>query len=320
VEMAAFGDLEMTNIDLTRILCPVAFSPSSQRVVERAATLATLYDSELRLLHVRRPPDLEGGWLAMCSDEPGGSERLLTKLSTLARTLPDRVRVSTAVTDGEPAIEILRHARLMGADLLALGMHGRNGSLSPLVGAMAADAPCPVLAVQAFDDKHDTLVRRAMTTILCCVDFRPSSLATVEYACALARKCRGQVKVVHVLPERWDGPRRDGQAIDSARDFVEDQFRRLLQIALGEALGSTGDASEVVLRGSPCVEIVRLANKVRPDLIVIGIDRGRGLKPTFGTTSICIMQFAPCPVLFVPAGPFHAPPTHRRAPGARTAA
>lgn len=310
----------MMNIDLTRILCPVAFSPSSQRVVERAATLATLYDSELRLLHVRQPVDLEGGWLTKSSDESCGSERLLTKLSTLARTLPDRVRVSTAVTDGEPTIEILRHARLIGADLLALGMHGRNGSLSPLVGAMATDAPCPILAVQAFDDKHDTLVRRAMTTILCCVDFRPSSLAAVEYACALARKCRGQVKVVHVLPERWDGPQRDDQMIDGARDFVEDQFRHLLHIALGEALGSAGHASEVVLSGSPCVEIVRLANKVRPDLIVMGIDRDRGSKPTFGTTNICVMQFAPCPVLFVPAGPFHAPPTDRNVTVVRTAA
>jgi universal stress protein A len=310
----------MTNIDLTRILCPVAFSPSSQRIVERAATLATLYDAELRLLHVRRPLDFEGGVLTTASNEPCGTDRLLTKLFTLARTLPGRARVSTAVTDGEPTIEILRHARLMGADLLALGMHGRNGSLSPLVGAMAADAPCPVLAVQAFEDTGDALVTRAMTTILCCVDFLPSSLAAVDYAFAFARKCRGHVKVVHVLPERWDGPPRHDRIIDDAREFVAGQFRRLLRIAVGSASDSNSHASEIVLSGSPCVEIVRLANTVRADLIVMGVDRGRGSKPTFGTTSICVLQFAPCPVLLVPAGPLAASRTHGVASADQTVA
>ena len=50
-------------------------------------------------------------------------ERVLKKLSALAQPLPGRPRISTAVTEGEAISEILRHARLLKADLIAVGMH-----------------------------------------------------------------------------------------------------------------------------------------------------------------------------------------------------
>jgi len=78
--------------------------------------------------------------------------------------------------------------------------------------------------------------------------------------------------------------------------------------------------SELRLFHSPCVEIVRLANRIRPDLIVMGIDRGRGPKGTFGTMNVCVMQFAPCPLLLVPANPVRAPRTNTLALLDRTAA
>jgi nucleotide-binding universal stress UspA family protein len=72
-------------------------------------------------------------------------------LSGLARHLPIRVRLSTAVTDGDAADEILQHARLMRADLIAIGMNTRRRAVSPIIRSIAGSAPCPVLAVDIRD-------------------------------------------------------------------------------------------------------------------------------------------------------------------------
>jgi nucleotide-binding universal stress UspA family protein len=115
---------------LARVLCAVTFSPSARRVVEWSAALAGSNDAEVRLFHAL--PNSEE--LAAALSE-GDSERVLKKLFALARSLPGRPRISAAVTEGEAASEILRHARLVKADLIAVGMQAEDGRVSPLVTA-----------------------------------------------------------------------------------------------------------------------------------------------------------------------------------------
>ena len=131
---------------------------------------------------------------------------VLKKLFTLAQPLPGRPRISAAVTEGDAASEILRHARLVKADLIAVGMHAAGRSVSPLVTRLPIDAPCPVLAVD-----ENRQLRQAATvsttfwlpSISCQLRWRAA-----DYAFALARTVGAQVTVVHVLPEHWEGPRR----------------------------------------------------------------------------------------------------------------
>ena len=56
------------------------------------------------------------------------SELVLKKLFTLGQGLPGRPRISAAVTEGEAVAGILRHARMVHADVIALGMHARDGA------------------------------------------------------------------------------------------------------------------------------------------------------------------------------------------------
>ncbi len=48
-----------------------------------------------------------------------------------------------------------------------------------------------------------------------------------------------RVTVVHVLPERWDGPQRQDANADEMRRSVEHQFRQLLQVTVRDASGET---------------------------------------------------------------------------------
>lgn len=61
------------------------------------------------------------------------------------------VPVTIASAIGDPAAEIVRYARRVGAGLIVLGTHGRTGVSRALLGSVAErvtrTAPCPVLAV-----------------------------------------------------------------------------------------------------------------------------------------------------------------------------
>jgi len=60
-------------------------------------------------------------------------------------------------TEGEPANAILKFADEIGADLIAMGSHGRTGVLRILMGSVSRQvlehAKCPVLIVR-IPDRH----------------------------------------------------------------------------------------------------------------------------------------------------------------------
>jgi nucleotide-binding universal stress UspA family protein len=292
-----------SNVRVDRILCAVTLSPSSRRVVASAALLAGRYDGEVRLLHaisISNEPPTAGS--------EADSERVLRKLFALGEGLPGRPRMSAAVTQGDAATEILRHARMAQADVIAIGMHVRDGTVSPLVARIAMNAPCPVLVVD--ETAPDSPRRNGVGNhFVAAGNFLPASLAAVDYAFAFAQAADAWVTTVHVLPEHWEGPRRLDANVDETRELVEQQSRQLLQVAVDDISRPSRGHSELVAIGRPCVEIVRIANARDADLIVMGID---GPDEAFGETTGCVMQFAGRSVLLVPQRLFHAPRLGRR--------
>ena len=202
----------------------------ARRVVAWAASLAAASDGEVRLFHALPTADMH----ASAASE-ADCERVLNKLFALAHHLPGRPRISAAVTQGDAATEILRHARLVSADLIVVGMHAQDGSVSPLVTRLAIDARCPVLVVG--ERSTAPTARDGLRRILVAVNFLPASLAAADHAFALARAVGADVTVLHVLPERWEGPARPDSNVDETRRLVEQHFRRLLQTAVSTGVG-----------------------------------------------------------------------------------
>src|SRR5581483_2182969 len=160
--------MDTSQVRIERVLCAVTFSPSARQVVAWAASLAGAHDAdgEVRLFHTLPHSDPRSP-VAADVDSAG----VLRKLFALARHLPRRPRVSAAVTAGETVGEIVRHARLCRADVIAIGMHGEDGNVSSLVTRLAIDAPCPVLVVDERSAAPAT--REALDRILVAVDFLP---------------------------------------------------------------------------------------------------------------------------------------------------
>ncbi|MCP4906202.1 MAG: universal stress protein [bacterium] len=143
------------------IVVPYDFSEHSDVALDVADGLAQQLDADLHLLHVLQPPSYvyssEFG-MGFSIDEDGDSrsialdacEERLDAVAARCGTQLDRIRVH-AVEGAGVASSIDTEAGRLGADLIAMGTHGRSGLAHLLMGSVAEEtircAPCPVLAV-----------------------------------------------------------------------------------------------------------------------------------------------------------------------------
>jgi nucleotide-binding universal stress UspA family protein len=143
----------------SRILCPVDFSDPSLSAVESAVSLARASSATLTLMHVvewpwhEPPPPADG--------LPGPQAAALVEfrryIEASARMRLEKLAADVAlesppvlsIAHGRPYVEILRVAAESGADLIVMGVHGRNVVDMTLFGSttnqLVRRATCPVL-------------------------------------------------------------------------------------------------------------------------------------------------------------------------------
>ena len=140
----------------TKILVALDYSDHSDRVVERAEQLASVYEAELILVHVVEylPPMVIGDepfpsavWTV---DEEQLLENAREQMKVIAARLSGQVVVQQVVL-GNPRHELCASARQHNADLMIAGSHGRHG-IARLLGSTAAGlvhhTPCDLLLVR----------------------------------------------------------------------------------------------------------------------------------------------------------------------------
>jgi len=141
---------------IRRLLVPTDFSDDAQRAVDAALRVLGAVSAEMKitLLHVWRVPIIFSPWATfpMDSFERGAAEDARRRLEEAAGPLRAQgYEVETRECQGEPADEIDRTAAAIGADVVAMGTHGRSGMSRVFLGSVAERtlpaAPCPVLTV-----------------------------------------------------------------------------------------------------------------------------------------------------------------------------
>jgi nucleotide-binding universal stress UspA family protein len=145
-----------SKLPFARVLCPIDFSRSSEAALRFACTLAQEADADLSLLHV----------LEFANDEPlpnlafsvpeYNAYREQDAGVRLRRMIPDTVRnwctPTTHIAHGKPHQEILMYAAREGADVIVMGIQGRNALDMMLFGSTTNQvirrATCPVLTLR----------------------------------------------------------------------------------------------------------------------------------------------------------------------------
>ena len=138
------------------IVCAVDFSQDSARALEYAASLAEHAAGRLTVLHSVEPVPVGYDPLAGVNFDIAGYEQVLVNSARahLQKLVPQPSAAGeTVVTRGTPYREILRVATERQADLIVLGVHGRNVVDRLVFGSTTEHvirrATCPVLAVPA---------------------------------------------------------------------------------------------------------------------------------------------------------------------------
>ncbi|AAM71354.1 MAG TPA: universal stress protein [Chlorobaculum sp.] len=133
------------------MLCPVDFSPSSERALLYAAEHCPA-DAELIVLYVGDAGNGDRGTMLR--------EHLhqFSSYSDLLSAYGCRVRF--AVEYGSPGATIIEYASKTGAAMIVLGSHGASNLGRLLVGSTAESvmrhAPCPVLVLRSPEGVNET--------------------------------------------------------------------------------------------------------------------------------------------------------------------
>jgi nucleotide-binding universal stress UspA family protein len=152
-----------SSLPFARVLCPVDFSDPSLTALEAASSLVRSFGAALTLLHVvewpwPEPPAPAAGDVP----EPQASalrdyrryveKSALMRLETLAQGAGLVPAPSLSIVHGRSYVEILRAAARIRADLIVIGLHGRNVLDLALFGSttnhVVREARCPVLTLR----------------------------------------------------------------------------------------------------------------------------------------------------------------------------
>ena len=136
-----------------KILLVVDLTEDSDRIGERAKSIAALYQAEITLLHVVEYVPVEPmgeALLPTVQIESELVERARTKLAQLSTRL-GLTQATQLVEAGSIKAEIVRAAQRLHSDLIVLGSRERHGLailLNFTEDAVLHAAPCDVLAVR----------------------------------------------------------------------------------------------------------------------------------------------------------------------------
>ncbi len=206
------------------------------------------------------------------------------------------------LVEGEPASEIAQGAIDHDVDLITVVMRGRN-RLSRAFGSsiaedIVAEAPCAVLCVRPLQRDFVDQTQIQLKRVLLATNFRPSSAAATQLATQIANHMGAELHAVYVIGDYFEQisvifPEGGLAALTRLRSYVQERLTQL-----------TRTGTTHIAEGRPYQEIVKLADTVQADLIVIGTAvHGSlfGSSQALGSEIERVIRNAPCPVLCVPA-------------------
>jgi nucleotide-binding universal stress UspA family protein len=268
------------------ILFPTDFSANAHAALKYAAAFARHSGGRVVLFNVQDAKSVAHSQLDELLSDP---------------VLKD-IDAEKILVEGEPASEIAQGAIDHDVDLITVVMRDRN-RLSRAFGSsiaedIVAEAPCAVLCIRPpqrdFVDQSQIQLKR----LLLATNFRPSSAAATQLATQIANHMGAELHAVYVIGDYFEQisvifPEGGLAALTRLRSYVQERMAQL-----------TRTGTTHIAEGRPYQEIVKIADTLQADLIVIGTAVHGSL---FGSSQVLgseverVIRNAPCPVLCVPA-------------------
>lgn len=143
---------------------------------------------------------------------------------------------------------------------------------------------------------------KPFATILFAVDFSESSDHAFSYAFELAQKFSSRLVIIHVINEPVDlrGFYVPHISFDNLEKEIAEGAEKMMDRFCDSKLKVFANYERSVVSGIPYEEIVRKAEEVNADLIIMGTHGRKGLDHMlFGSTAERVVRGAHCPVMTV---------------------
>jgi nucleotide-binding universal stress UspA family protein len=287
------GRHPISNFAPKHILCPVDFSEHSAAALQVAGVIAKTFGLEVVVLHVQRleaPAYFTVPQTQALRTQLRRSVRAATKHASefTHKHLPALVAHRVMVVEDDPVSAILKTQQEIGADLIAMGTHGRGGLARVRLGSIAESvlhqAEVPILTVGPHTKLPPTV--EAIRRVLCPVNYSPSSQTALDLAAALAAGTGAELIVAHIDETLLGKSAQD--SLQQLCDWIPATVRAHCAV------------KEVVKQGSAAEQIVEEAVKSHADLLVIGAQPRSLLGAVLlGSTTELVIRSASCPVLSV---------------------
>jgi len=182
-----------------------------------------------------------------------------------------------------------------GIDLVVVGTHGRKGLQRLLLGSTAEfvfrNAPCPVLTVGPQVTERPYIDFKP-ETVLFPTDLSPQAESGASYALSFAREAHARLTFMHVIQPNTSFPSDLGSLIASAREKLEELVPFDAELWC--------EPRFIVKVGDPAQRLLDYSEEEHPDMIVLGLPRGKKYSNFRTGVTYKLISSAPCPVLTVP--------------------
>lgn len=269
------------------IVAATDFSEESSAALRCAQAIARRQRAMLLLIHVIDPVGY-----AFPDGAPSGVGRDVAAREELARIEAEvrqhGIPVHSRVETGMVCERILLSLRDHKAALLVLGTKAITGAGRAALGAVTRQllthSPCPILTVAPEDPERSPRRLGTWDNVLAATDFSGASLSALHYAQQVAG---GHLIVVHSA--------RCGRHLDCPNCL--ERLRFLAPFNESHSL----PVDHVVTGGDPAVVIVDTAERLQPDLIVLGAPSPEhDAADLESSTVVRVISAVHTPVLIVP--------------------
>lgn len=200
------------------------------------------------------------------------------------------------IETGSAHEQIVGRAEEWGAELIAVGTHGRGGLKRLLLGSVADQvvrwAHCPVLIARAPREG----------AVLAATDLNDPAMPAIEVAAAEAGRRGRKLVVMHAMESPREGDAAMGllgalPALDTPETWAA--RRALASQIINTTLTRLHAKGEIVIAEEDALaETLRLAESLPAELIVVGTHGRKGLsRIVLGSRAAQVIEHAPCSVL-----------------------
>ena len=283
---------------LRNVLVPTDFSQGADRALARALLLPFASRATIHLVHV------------LAADVPAKARKSVAAIAkrslaeSIARVSGEAtarsIKLTSEVLMGEPFVEVIRHSRSLGAELIVLGRHGQRRIRDRLIGTTAErivrKGAVPAIVV----NRKPT---RPYRKPLIATDLGDVFHRTIKVALRVLGPDLGDIRVAHAFNVPYEG---FVTPISSARETSNYRrtFRQNASTRLTTLLADYKDLGvhwKITLRpGDPRAVILSEAATCRADLIAIATHGRSGVAHALlGSVAEWVLTAADCDVLVV---------------------